>query len=355
MPHEVEPQSALILVGLLDSRPLKVVGGAVSGGQRIPLQQCRSHRIDAVARNDAARERQASCAAAGQRPRRGRIEDRRHASGHGLGEDTLTLQPRRHCGDDRAPDRLPLGLIVSEREEAIASQGTADNAAPLLAPVLRPGITRRREHRPCRERLVPHEIEERALGPVGAAARHDRHDPAIEPAELGRRTVGLDPHLVHRLDARHDRHLAGFGLQHRHAVHQILVGARSPAVDAGKRRSRGQGHARGQADERDESPADQREGHRDGLFHDAAEAGRLTSGRRGGRADDHLRGDRRRRRFAGGRHGVVLRWRGSRLRDRYLPGRLGADECRTHHRCHQCRADDGAAVQAKRPRHDSTL
>ena len=114
--------------------------------------------VDAIGGNRVAGKRRPRDAAAGPSRRR-RVVDDRHAAADGFGEDALTLQQRRHRGDDRAADRLPLPLIVGKEERAVPPNRPADHAAELMAAKLRLGRIRRREVVPRVQRLVPEELE----------------------------------------------------------------------------------------------------------------------------------------------------------------------------------------------------
>ena len=142
----IEADAELILIDRLVVDAPVVVGGPGAGRQRIALQQRAGDRIHALRRESccpgtacASRRRRPATVVAG-------IVDRRHAAADRLGEDALALQQRRHRGDHRAADRLPLALIVDEEERPIAPNRPADDAAELVAAELRldRGWSRRR-------------------------------------------------------------------------------------------------------------------------------------------------------------------------------------------------------------------
>jgi hypothetical protein len=94
---------------------------------------------------------------------------------------------------------------------------------------------------------------------VGTGLRGEVHDPSIESPELRRWTVALDLELLNGIDDWVERDLAGLRLQHGDAVEQILVRARSAAVDAWQHRIRRQRDPRRDRGERDEEAAVQRQ------------------------------------------------------------------------------------------------
>ena len=119
------------------------------------------------------------------------------------------------------------------------------------------------------------EVEAGAMKRVRPRLRRQVHDAAVETAELGRRAVALDLELLDRVDDRIDRHLPRLRLQHRDAVEQVLVGSRPAAVDARQQRVGRQRDPGGQAGERDEGAAVQRQLHHLLVTDDGAEAGGL--------------------------------------------------------------------------------
>ena len=164
----IDAHAELILIDRLVVDAPVVVGGAGAGRQRIPVQQRR-------ARPDPSARRESCCPgtgcaspppAAGRRRRR--IVDGRNASADGLGEDALALQQRRHRGDHRAADRLPLALVVDEEERPIAPNRPADDAAELVAAELRLDRVGRGEEVARVQRFVAEELEGGAAKRVAA-------------------------------------------------------------------------------------------------------------------------------------------------------------------------------------------
>ena len=103
------------------------------------------------------------------------------------------------------------------------------------------------------------EAEAGAAELVAAGPRREMDDAAVEAPELGRRAVALDAELGDLLDDRQERDLPRLGLQHRDAVEDVLVGARTPAVDPRERRRRRTRHARRQHRQVDEVAPVQRQ------------------------------------------------------------------------------------------------
>jgi hypothetical protein len=70
---------------------------------------------------------------------------------------------------------------------------------------------------------------------IGARPGREVHHTAIEPPELGRRTVALDRQAFDRIGDREERNLARFRLEYGDAVEEVFVRTRSSAVDARQR------------------------------------------------------------------------------------------------------------------------
>ena len=124
-------------------------------------------------------------------------------------------------------------------------------------------------------------FEDVAVERVGARFRCQIDDTAIEPAELRGRAVALDLELLDGIDDRIVRKLSWLGLQHGNAVEEVLVGARSPAVDARQDGIRRQGDTGRDGGKHDEQSTVERQLH-DLLVldHGAETRGRLSHDRR---------------------------------------------------------------------------
>ena len=257
----IDPEAELILIdGFVVDAPV-VVCGPGARRQRIPFEERASHWIHPLHGNRVGRERTAGRGAACAGNGRCRIVNRRHTPGDGFGEHALALEQRRHRGDHRAPDRLPLALIVEEEERLIAANGPADDATELIAAKLRLDRVGRREEVPRIQRFVSKELKGGAVKRVAPGLGGQVHHTAVEAPELGWRTVGFDLELLNGVDVRKECHLPRLGLQHGDAVEQVFVGPGPSAVDA-RQRSRGrrrQRHAGHQTREGDEAPAVERQ------------------------------------------------------------------------------------------------
>ena len=75
--------------------------------------------------------------------------------------------------------------------------------------------------------LVPEELEYRAVQRIAARLGRQVDDAAVEAPEFGGRAVALDLELLDGVDVRKERDLAGFRLEDRDAVEEILVGPRA--------------------------------------------------------------------------------------------------------------------------------
>ncbi len=177
-------------------------------------------RVDAVLRNDVARERIAKepTGSGGVRPRRQRIVDDDERAGRRVAEVAevaVALRRGRHGVDERQAARLLPAGVVGEEEGAVRPlvarqvQRPADGAAEL---VLAEGRLRHfgavgagplREVVVGVEDVVADEVEDRAAELV--RARLGRHrDDAGAAAELGREDAVQHLELAHRLDRRRD-------------------------------------------------------------------------------------------------------------------------------------------------------
>jgi hypothetical protein len=239
-------------------------------GQRIPLQQRTRHRIHAGQGDGIADKRGASRADG-----HGRIVDDRHASGDRFGEDSLSLQQRRDRGGHRAADRLALPLVVHEEKRAVFHHRSAERATELIPSVLRFDGTRRLKEIPCVQHVVAQELEPNAMNRVGAGFGREIHDAAIESAELGGRTIALDLELLNRVDHRKKCHLPRLRLQHRDAVVEVFVRARTATIDPGKLRVGRQCDARSERRQRHERAAVQRQLDHLLVLHHGSKARRL--------------------------------------------------------------------------------
>ena len=84
------------------------------------------------------------------------------------------------------------------------------------------------------EVFVAEELVEAAVEAVAAGAGGYVDDAAVETAELGGDVVGFDGELGDVVDDGEEGDLAGLGLEGGDAVEEVLVGAGTAAVDAGK-------------------------------------------------------------------------------------------------------------------------
>ena len=146
-----------------------------------------------------------------------------------------------------------------------------------MPPVLIPAIVRFHRIAPLEvvpgvQVLVAKKFEHVAAKGIGARFRREIDHAAIEPPELGRRAVALDLELLDGVDDRIVRELPRLGLQHGDAVEEILIGSRSPAVDARQEGVRRQRDARSNGREHDEQAAVQRQLHHLLVLDDGPEA-----------------------------------------------------------------------------------
>src|SRR6185503_18472865 len=153
-----------------------------------------------------------------------------------LGEHALPLQDGWDRRDHGAADGLPLPLVVSEEEGAVAPDRAAEHSAELVTPELRLDGRSRGEEVARVQGFVPEELERRAAKRVAPRPGRQVDDAAVEAAEFRRRAVALDLEFLDGIDVREERHLARLGLEHGDTVEEILVGARTPAVDSRQRR-----------------------------------------------------------------------------------------------------------------------
>src|SRR5262249_58691482 len=110
-----------------------------------------------------------------------------------------------------------------EEERVAARKGAAGGAADVVAAVLGfPGGGALKVVAGV-EILVAQDLDPVTVERVRACFGGEIAAPAVEAAELGRRAVALDLELLHRVDDRKVRHLAGLGLKHGDAVEQVLV------------------------------------------------------------------------------------------------------------------------------------
>ena len=145
----------------------------------------------------------------------------------------MPLGERGDGGDARDADQLLDALIVSEEEEAVVDDGRAEGGSEEVAAVL--GFAGGAGKIVASvQAFVAEELEEGAVDGIGAGARGDVDDAAVEAAELGRDVVGLDGELLDVVEDGEEGDLAGFGLQGGDAVVEVLVGAGTAAVDAGE-------------------------------------------------------------------------------------------------------------------------
>ena len=267
----IDARIELILVVGLVCGPAIVVGRPRRGGLRIPLEQRQRHGIEAVGRDGAVRERCAREPAAPVGHGRAGIVNNRHAAGDRLGEDSLSLQQRRHRRDHGPADALPLTLVIDEEERPVATERAAQDAAELVPAEVGLGGGRRKDIARVQP-FVAEEVERGSMEDVGAGLRRQVDDATVEPAELGRRAVRFDLEFLDGVDDREERDLARLRLHHRDAIEQIFVGARPAAVDSRELRCRRQSDARRERCQRDEAPPVERQ--RDDLFlrYDLAEA-----------------------------------------------------------------------------------
>jgi hypothetical protein len=138
------------------------------------------------------------------------------------------------------------------------------------------------------EILVAEKIKHIAVKRVAARLGGEVDDAAVEPPELGGRTVALDLEFLNRIDHRVVRHLSRLRLQHRDAIEEILVGSRSSAVDARQHGIGRQGDARNDGREHDEQAPVQRQLHHVLVLDDRSEARRLCTHNRRVADDGHL-------------------------------------------------------------------
>jgi hypothetical protein len=275
----IDARRPLVLIVGLGSGPPEVVGRTLGRGLRIALEEGQRHGIDARGRDRPARKRRASRAA------RRRVVNDRHPAANRLAEDPLPLQRRRHGREHRAPDRLTLTLVVDEEECLVPADRTADDATELVAAKLRLGAARR-EQVPGVERLVAEELEHRAAEGIGPGLGRQVDHATVEPSELRRRAVGLELELLNRVDGREIGDLSRLGLKDRDAIEEVLIGARTAAIDARQLRRRRQRHSGSERRQGDERPPVEWE-RRDLLLRDdlTQACRRALHGRVGGHGD----------------------------------------------------------------------
>jgi hypothetical protein len=150
------------------------------------------------------------------------------------GEDALALVEGRDGGDAGDADVLLDALVVAEEEEAVVDDGCAERCAVEVAAVLGLAGGGGGEVVAGVEGFVAEEIEDAAVDGVGAGARGYVDDASVEAAELGGDVVGLDGELLNAIEDGEVGDLAGLGLECGDAVVEILVGAGTASVDAGK-------------------------------------------------------------------------------------------------------------------------
>ena len=255
----IDSRAELILIDLFIGNPSIVVGHACACRQGISLQQFDGDRVYSLRRNGISGELVPSRPAASDGRRCRRIVNDGDAPADGLGEDALSLQDCWDGRDHGSADRLPLPLVVGEKEGSILPNRTSDDTAKLIP--TKPGLDRIRggEVVPGIQCFVSEEFECGAVKSVAPGPGRQVDDAAVEAPELGWRTVALDFELLNGVDIWKEGDLARFGLQDRDAVEQILVGARPSAIDSWQRRARGKSDTRRQSCERDEAPAVQRQ------------------------------------------------------------------------------------------------
>ena len=134
--------------------------------------------------------------------RSGRIDDARPRIANVDGEDAGVLrrrgQRREHCG-------LPVlteALEVGEEERLVLRDGTAEDAAILIAPQRRLLAVGRQEVRKRVQRRVAEELEDVAAQAVAAAPIGDVHRRAGRASVLGALIVGDEAELRHRVGRR---------------------------------------------------------------------------------------------------------------------------------------------------------
>ena len=148
--------------------------------------------------------------------------------------------PRCASGGHRAVARdsgaKPRALPVGKEERLVLADRTADRQ-PILIPAELRLRARLREIVAGVQILIAEEFEQRAVELVAAGLPDHHHGAAVRSAVLRRVGVDVELELLHRVDDRIERDLAGFRLQDADAVVQVLVGARAAAVDARQQRS----------------------------------------------------------------------------------------------------------------------
>ncbi len=162
---------------------------------------------------------------------------------------------RDSCGADELLD----ALVVAEEEEAVFEEGEPDRPAVDVATVF--GLaTGWGEVVAGVQVFVAEVFEQRAVEAVGAVARADIDDAAIEAAKLGGDVVGLHGELVDAVEDGKEGDLAGLGLERGDAVEEVLIGTRAAAVDAREQRAGRQLHTGRELGELDEIARVQRDG-----------------------------------------------------------------------------------------------
>ncbi len=284
-------------------------------GLRVDARDVPADRVNAILRNDVAREQVAQelrvgrahrCAGIEVRiqARRERIVDLDQRARRRVAEvaEVADARPRRRHGvDERQAAGLLQARIVGEEERAVGAvveagndQRTADGAAELVpierrlrqlaavrVPPLREVVVRV-------EDVVPDEIEHRPV-PFVAARLGGHRDDARAPAEFGREHTVQDLELAHRLDRRRDDDRVEGELVVVDAVDEPAVGVRllaegvevRGAARVERARSRQvlarlpRRHARHEVDQRREVAAVERQLADGLLLDDRADLGRL--------------------------------------------------------------------------------
>ena len=111
-----------------------VVGRAAGCRLRVALKERQRRRVDARRRNHVAGKGRARERTARNLRQRAGVVDGCRTSAHGFGEDSLSLQQRRDCGDGHASDRLRGPLVVGKEEQPALAERPAGSAAELLTP-----------------------------------------------------------------------------------------------------------------------------------------------------------------------------------------------------------------------------
>ena len=69
---------------------------------------------------------------------------------------------------------------------------------------------------------------------IGSRPRGQVHDSPIEAPEFRTHRIGFHVEFLDIIDDGEERHLARFRLQSRDSIEQVLIGARTAAVDAAR-------------------------------------------------------------------------------------------------------------------------